>query len=139
MQARHEERGRVVRLRPSIRVARVAVGACLAFAAYAFVGDLIPTIVVDRHVSATQPVAPVQTVSARLPLTADATEHWVNSGARSEFRCRPDAAERWQVPNVAVADLPYSADAAEHWLTPELAVADLPYSADAAEHWLCAP
>jgi hypothetical protein len=53
--------------------------------------------------------------------------------------CPPDAARRWQVPQIAVADLPYTADAAEAWLTPDINITDLPRTADAMEHWICRP
>lgn len=108
----------------------------------ALIGVLATTALVDRPAARADSDAPLRPTSGRQWLSADATDHWLIARAESAgFDCRPDAAQRWQPKNIAVADLlTMSADSAERWLAPEFAVADLlTMSADSAERWLCAP
>ncbi len=111
----------------------------IAGTAGALVGVLATITLVDRSAIDAQPVSPLGLVPTTIPYSADTADRHQTPHRPVRFPCRPDAESRWQIPDLAVADLPYSADTAERWLTPDFAIAELPYSADTAERLLCAP
>jgi hypothetical protein len=117
---------------------RLTTGIIITAAAGALVGALATTTLADRPAADTHVITSLGTARTSLHHSADTVERRMTPRTVIKIPCPPDAAERWQIPNIPVAELPHSADAAERWLTPEIAVADLPYSADTAERVLCA-